>query len=282
MPFRRAKGLAIGDADGFVYLVCARHDEGRDVFFQKQVVKRRVGKHDSLVGYARRHGGCNEAGITFAAQHDGPLRREEKLPLRPADPCDLRCRLDVLHHDGQRLFLAILPGAQAPYGLFICCVNGQVKAAEALYGQYVSRQEQLRRLFDGVPQGARLERCPRFIGDPEPGPADGAGIGFGVKAAICGVFILGAAPGAQGKTGHGGVRPVVGDIADDRETGAAVGAVDEGVAITPVLRVFHLPQAVGAGCDVGGDEDFFPAFLLTGDDAKIRFPEDGDIAARNA
>ena len=65
--------------------------------------------------------------------------------------------------------------------------------------------------------------------------------------------------------------PVVGDVADDREPGAAVGAVDEGVAVTAVFRVVQLPQAVVTGRDVGGDEDIFPAFLLAGDDAEGRF-----------
>ena len=66
------QSLAVLDADGLIDPVCTRHDDGQEFFLQKQVVKRRVGQHDALVGYTRRHRGRDNLVLALAAQYDGP------------------------------------------------------------------------------------------------------------------------------------------------------------------------------------------------------------------
>ena len=75
-----------------------------------------------------------------------------------------------------------------------------------------------------------------------------------MEPAVGGVVVLGRARRAHGERGHGGERPVVGHVPDDGEPRAAVGAVDERVAVAAVVRVGELAQAVGAGRGVGGDQ----------------------------
>ena len=53
---------------------------------------------------------------------------------------------------------------------------------------------------------------------------------------------------------HGRQRPVVGDAVDNGKARAAVGAIDKGVQMAPVMRIEKLLQAIVAGGDVRGDE----------------------------
>src|ERR1035437_9041061 len=65
----------------------------------------------------------------------------------------------------------------------------------------------------------------------ERGTARRARIRLRMEAAVGGVVVLGAALRAHGEGRHGGVRPVVRDVADDGVPRAAVGAVGEGVPV---------------------------------------------------
>src|SRR5262249_10288781 len=84
-------------------------------------------------------------------------------------------------------------------------------------------------------------------------------------------FILGPAERAHGKCGHGGALAVIGRAGDDREPRSAVGAIEEGIAITPVVRIEKLGQAVVASRHIGGNEDRSRcvARRLTGLDPKL-------------
>ncbi len=74
-----------------------------------------------------------------------------------------------------------------------------------------------------------------------------------MKAAVQRVFIFTLAIGTHQKGVHGGPVPVIGNIFNNGETRAAIGAVGEGVTETPVRWVKYLSPAVGAGGQVGGD-----------------------------
>ena len=134
-------------------------------------------------------------------------------------------------------------------GLVIAGVGGQVKAAEALDGHDPAMVQPARGRGDGVPVQAAV---PFF--QPDPGAADGAGGGFGMKAPVLGVLIFRPAPGAQAEDGHGGVEAVIGHLPDDGEPGAAVGAVGEGILVAPVAGVGDVGQAVVTGGHVRGDQ----------------------------
>ena len=85
-------------------------------------------------------------------------------------------------------------------------------------------------------------------------PADRAAVRLRVVAAVFDVVVFPVAVRAHGEGAHGGLRPVVGDVLDDGKARAAVGAVDEGVAIAPVPGVQQLPQAVVTDADIRGNE----------------------------
>ena len=73
-------------------------------------------------------------------------------------------------------------------------------------------------------------------------------------AAVFNVVIFPLAVRAHGKGLHGSLRPVIGNVLDDGQTRAAVGAVNKRIAIAAVLRIQQLPQTVGADGDIRGDE----------------------------
>jgi hypothetical protein len=83
-----------------------------------------------------------------------------------------------------------------------------------------------------------------------PGPQAAHATGS-AEAAAPWVLVLGATRRAEGEDSHRRPRAVVGKVADDGVAGAAVGAVDERVAVPPVRRIVHLPETGLAGGDVG-------------------------------
>ncbi len=87
--------------------------------------------------------------------------------------------------------------------------------------------------------------------------ADRAGVGLGVEAAVQRVFVFPLAVGAHLEDAHGGQRPVVGDVLDDGEARAAVGAVGEGIAVAAVALGENFLQAGAAGGDIRRDELVF-------------------------
>jgi len=115
----------------------------------------------------------------------------------------------------------------------------------------------------------------------ELGAALPAGVGLGVEAAVEWVIVFGLAGGAHCECGHGGLWPVVGDAAGDGEAGAAVGAVEERVAVAAVTRIEKLAEAVGAGGGVGGDAGGNLSFDLAGNDAEAGFASSGQVSDGN-
>ena len=75
-----------------------------------------------------------------------------------------------------------------------------------------------------------------------------------METAIPRVLVLAPAIRAHREPRHGGERPVVGNVADDREPRPAVCAVDERMAKAPISRVKQLSKAVVAGRGVRGDQ----------------------------
>src|SRR5579862_6962765 len=67
-----------------------------------------------------------------------------------------------------------------------------------------------------------------------------------VKTAVARVIVFGAAFPAHRKNRHRSSRPVVGDIAHDREARPAIRAVDEGIEIPAIGGIEQLTQTIGA------------------------------------
>ena len=78
-------------------------------------------------------------------------------------------------------------------------------------------------------------------------------VGLRVEAPVCRVVVLGLAGRAHCETRHRSLRAVVGNAAGDGEARAAVGAVQEGIAIAAVGWVEQLAKAIGARRGVGGN-----------------------------
>ena len=108
--------------------------------------------------------------------------------------------------------------------------------------------------------------------------ADPTGVGLCVEAAVGGVVVLGLAVGAHFEARHRGLRAVVGDAAGDGVTRAAVGAVEEGIAVAAVGWSEQFAQAIGTGGGVGGNACGHAAEDFAGDDAEAGFAGGRDVA----
>src|SRR5271167_279354 len=71
-----------------------------------------------------------------------------------------------------------------------------------------------------------------------------AGVGLGMKAAVQRILVFRKTCRAHGKPRHRRARPVIRNIANNSEARSAVGAIDERIAIAPVIRVEQFAQAV--------------------------------------
>lgn len=79
------------------------------------------------------------------------------------------------------------------------------------------------------------------------GAAYVAGVGLGVETAIAGIVVFLVTGVAKGEPGHGGEGAIVGQGFDNAIAGAAVGAVNEGIAVAAIVGVEEFFDAVGTG-----------------------------------
>ncbi len=90
-----------------------------------------------------------------------------------------------------------------------------------------------------------------------------------METAVCRIEIFALAVRTQREGRHAGVVAVVGQRLDQRVARAALGAVDERVAVTPVLRVLQLMAAVVAHEVIRGHEDTRVGIGRTGRDQEV-------------
>ena len=82
-------------------------------------------------------------------------------------------------------------------------------------------------------------------------PTRGARDRLSVEAPIVWVVVFRTASRAEGERRHRGPRAVVRRSSNDGETRSAVGAVQEGITVTPIGRVEEFGKAVRAGRGIG-------------------------------
>ncbi len=215
-------------------------------------MERRVGQHHAeLVEPGGDHGRDGGVGAR-REQHDRPLRRDQQR-RRVAHLDEGLGDGKVTGHHGERLVGTVLATTQRGDGHRVRGVAGQVIAADPLDRHHPT-------LAQGGDSGRedRLGAVGNEVavrGDGgQPGAAVVAGDRLGVVAAVGRVGVLPGAGDAHREAGHGGGRPVVGQVQGDGEPGPAVGAGDERVPVAAVGRVGQLGQAVGADGGVGGDQ----------------------------
>jgi hypothetical protein len=141
--------------------------------------------------------------------------------------------------------------AQQADGGFVRCVDGEMESAQALDSDDPSRLEPFRcvgnRILARQEIAAVVQKLKLWAADP-------AGVGLGMEAAVQRVVIFLPTQGAHRKNAHRGMHTVVGDFLHDRETGATIRAIDEGVPVAAVRRIQQLAQAVVSRSDLGRDQ----------------------------
>src|SRR5258708_1256040 len=75
-----------------------------------------------------------------------------------------------------------------------------------------------------------------------------------MKPAISRIVVLSLASRAHGEALHGSTDAVIGKSLNNSETRAAIGAIGEGITITPVIFIKYLSQTIRTGRDVGQDQ----------------------------
>ena len=137
------------------------------------------------------------------------------------------------------------------HGIFIGGIACQVKSAQPLQRQDLSRFQQFTRLCQRI---VRLDTSAVLTDEPHPWPAHRTGVRLGMKPPIERIIVLGLTVGAHDKLIHRRLRPVVGDVLNDRKSRPAVGAVGERVIVAAIAGREDLPLAVFAGGDIGRDK----------------------------
>ena len=238
------------DLDGHRFLgeIAARANQRPRDGFHQQVVQRRVGQHHAEIRIARGNIRGNDCTHSRASG-----RRDRPQPATHSPQQE--------NGRGGRQQLAGLVfrnQAASPHGVEAWETSGQ----KAGRGGVFSAANDRRRRHRSRPRGVESRRVPAR---PRPGPRPRASAAacnacvvlgldpavriqetqlrpamrasnrLGVKAAIGRVVILGLAGGAEGELGHGGPRPIVGQLADDRPPRAAIRAIRERIAIAPLV-----------------------------------------------
>ena len=207
-------------------------------------MERRVGQHHPEVGRGGCHGFRHRRLGPPARDHDRPLVALEQPLVGGRELHQFPRGLQRGRHQGEGPVLPVLARAQRRHGRLQVRPAGQVVAAEALDGHDRSGAQRFHR--------GRERLAAQPIPEAQTRPALGAGVRLGVKAPVGRILVLGAAALAHRERGHRGERPVVWNVPHDREARAAVGAVDERVAVAAVGGVEELQQALVAGRAVGG------------------------------
>jgi len=81
-------------------------------------------------------------------------------------------------------------------------------------------------------------------------PAVPTGIGLGMKATVCGILIFFVTGRTHLDLLHGGHGPIIGYICDDGVTRTAVGAINERISESPILRSSQLSETIGADAHI--------------------------------
>ena len=238
-----------------------RHDEHVDVIPEQQHMQRRIWQHHADVSVLAE---MVVSLASFFQQDDGFAGSGKDFLLGFRERADLPCRFRIPAHDGKGLFIALLSPPKLRGDGRLITAAGQMKAAEALHREDFSGFQCVSRKLDGIPRHGAARRVQ--IRDLR--PAHGAAVRLGVIAAVFNVVILSFTVRAHREGLHGGLRPVIGHVLDDREARSAVGTVDKGVAIPAVGRILQFSKAVSADRDIRRDEGVSLILPLTADDGK--------------
>ena len=246
-------GVVVLVRDRLVRDVAAREHERLPQIRHQQVVERRVRQHHPELRRPGRDRRRDRGVRTPRREHDRAHAAREQLLVQGRREDQLARRREARRHQREGLVLAMLARAQLGHRDLVARKASEVEAADALHRHDRAVAQRARCGLERVERVRIHERAAAGPGQRHARAAVRAGVRLGVKTPVRRVVVLGPAGRAHREAGHCGVRPVVGDVAHDREAGAAVGAVGERVAKAPVGGVEQLGEAVGAGGAVGRD-----------------------------
>ena len=201
----------------------------------------------------------------------------QNLPLTGSDPAfPVRCLL-IPHHDREGLHGPLFAGPQQADCLLVGSVAAQMKTADAFDSHNAAFQNGPPGFCDGLSPVDPARHALRNIhgtfrnsscsADParSSGPAHFdisheidlrsaviAADRLGVIAPGLRAVIFLRAAGAHGKFLHAGPLPVIRQGVQNGQPGTAAGAVNEGMLVASVGRIFHLRFTVITDCYIGG------------------------------
>jgi hypothetical protein len=207
---------------------------------------------------ARGHGGSGAAGEDY----DRPIDRAQERAFEWRNRAERLRTGQIGDHDGERLRVALFSSPELPDRRFGSGVAREVKTAKPL-----------ERADRSIPEGSRSpgqrifsrERRAAGVEQAETGTATGARDHLRMKSPITWVFVLRTARPAHHELRHGRAFAIVGNVRHHSQTRPAVHAVQEGVAVTPVLWIEQLAETVFTSRHIRTDEHTFAAVI----DARI-------------
>ena len=239
--------------EGFFVGIAAGDDQGGGEAggaFQKEMVQGGVGEHHAQGVLGGGHFG-RDGRIGAAFQHDdGTLGGVQQVAGGLSHAAELFCCVHLPDDDGKGFVGAAFAAAEFRYRLGVCGVAQQAVAPRVLDGDDAALGDKLAGFFysGSTPQRERVPLSGDF--EPHLRAAGLTGDGVGVVTAVCGVVVFPRAGFAHLEGRHSGVAALVGSLLQNAEARAAVGARDEGVAVTPVGGVEEFFAAVFAEADI--------------------------------
>ena len=229
-------------------------------------MQRRVRQKHSQVSIARRDLLGDSGRGLLGQQHNRTLHHAESFHGSVTELTKISGRVDRRHHNGKRLLDPSLPLPQQCDGGWIDGIRCQMKSAQALDGHHQPSLKSLGCFRDGVGDGNLLALpVPQF----HLWAALPAGIRLSMKTSVQRIVVFCLAGCAHAEGSHRRVGPVVGNVAHNREARATVGAVDEGIQITPVVWIKQLPKTIGANADIRGNQGLYLLSASGGENAEF-------------
>ena len=108
---------------------------------KEQMLQRRVGQKDAEPRNAGRDRGAMPLRRTGASEDDGAGRRLQQCFFFWSEIAESARGVEIAHHDGERLAVAMLALAETHDGGFIRGVDAQMESADALDGEDLAGEE---------------------------------------------------------------------------------------------------------------------------------------------
>ncbi len=250
-PFERL--VVVGDDRLIGQVAGGAHQHSRGEPVEQEVMHGGIGQHHphirGVTGHGDRPRGLQRATAVATQQQNRALWPEQGSNFSGTRYGHAGEHLQTSHHHRQRLATAPLACAQRRDGQRVGGVAHQVIPANALHSNDRTVDEQSLR---GAQRAlASVQPFAATVDQLQSRPAFVTCHWLRVKAPIGGIVVLARACRAHLEGGHRGACPVVWQTERDREPGTTVRTGDERVAVAPIARIEHLPQAIGAHRQIG-------------------------------